>query len=80
MQEAAKSPTSDTEGSSGKEYRLYQMTNRASEPFNVPVLVNRKKLMMELDSDREPSPYSGTVSTTEAGGSVRHLRWRKVLQ
>ena len=26
------------------------MTNRASEPFNVPVLVNRKKLTMELDT------------------------------
>jgi len=50
VQEAAKSPTSDTEGSSGKEYRLYQMTNCASEPFNVPVLVNGKKLMMELDT------------------------------
>jgi len=50
VQEAAKSPTSDNEGSSGEEYRLYQMTNRASEPFNVPVLVNGKKLTMELDT------------------------------
>jgi len=50
VQEAAKSTTSDNEGSSGEEYRLYQMTNRASEPFNVPVLVNGKKLTMELDT------------------------------
>jgi len=50
VQETAKFLTSDTEGSSGEEYRLYQMTNRASEPFNVPVLVNGKKLTMELDT------------------------------
>ena len=36
--------TSDPTQDSGDEYRLYQMTDRASEPITVPVVINGKQL------------------------------------
>ena len=45
------STTSDKEEGSGDEYRLFMMTDSSSsDPIMVPVIVNGKKLTMELDT------------------------------
>ena len=51
VQETIEDQTSDAEASSGEEYHLHKLTDResTSDPIEVTVLVNRKKLTMEVD-------------------------------
>jgi hypothetical protein len=43
-------PTSDSETSSGDEYHLHKLGEQSSNPIEVEVLVNDKKLVMEVDT------------------------------
>ena len=65
-------PTSDSETSSGDEYHLHKLGEQSSNPIEVEVLVNDKKLVMEVDTGAALSIISETTRKARFPGLRLH--------